>query len=111
MYLVNPDEVNVMPEQNAPEERVGEEIEMEKAVSSPLKNIQAEPSGSTKEDGKVEGEQVASRGNTIRSPHMVPLPRWWLTLLLVLWLHSQNRKKRNLKSPWLMRRKMKKLHH
>ena len=37
---------------------------MEKAVSSPLKKIQVEPSASTKEGEKVEGEQVASQGNT-----------------------------------------------
>ena len=64
MYLVNPDEVNVVPEQNAPEVRIDEEIEMEKAVPSPLMEIQVEPSGATKEGEKVEGEQVASQGNT-----------------------------------------------
>ena len=64
MYLVKPEEENVVPEQNAPEERIDKEIEMEKAVSSPLKQIQAEPPGSTKEGEKVEGEQVASQGNT-----------------------------------------------
>ena len=64
MYLVNPDEENVMSEKNAPEEKVDEEIEMEKATSLPLKKIQAEPSGSTKEDEQVVGEQVAPRGYT-----------------------------------------------
>ena len=64
MYLVNPGEENVVPEKNAHEERIDEEIEMEKAVPSPLKEFQAEPSGSTKEGEKVEGEQVASQGNT-----------------------------------------------
>ena len=64
MYHVNPDEENVVPEQNAPEERIDKEIEMEKAVSSPLKEILDEPSGSTKEGEKVEGEQIASQGNT-----------------------------------------------
>ena len=37
MYLVNPDEVNVVLEQNAPEERIEEKIEMEKEASLPLK--------------------------------------------------------------------------
>nr|XP_020165050.1 DNA ligase 1-like [Aegilops tauschii subsp. strangulata] len=37
MYLVNPDEVNVVLEQNAPEERIDEKIEMEKEASLPLK--------------------------------------------------------------------------
>ena len=63
MYLVKPEEENVVPEQNAPEERIDKEIVMEKATSSPLKKIQAEPSGSTKEGEKVEGEQFASQGN------------------------------------------------
>jgi hypothetical protein len=58
------DEENVVPEQQAPWEVVDEEIEVEKAVSSPLKDMQVEPSGSIKEDDMVEGEQAASRGNT-----------------------------------------------
>ena len=64
IFLNNLDEGNVQPEQQAPEEKIDEEIEVEKAVSSPLKDMQVEPSGSNKEDDKVEGEQVASRGNT-----------------------------------------------
>ena len=55
IFLDNPDEGNVQPEQQAPEEKIDEEIEVEKAVSSPLKEMQVEPSGSNKEDDKVEG--------------------------------------------------------
>nr|XP_020186262.1 putative uncharacterized protein DDB_G0294196 [Aegilops tauschii subsp. strangulata] len=64
IYLVNPNEVGVMPEKNAHEEKVDEEIEMERQVPSPMKDIQGEPSGSTKEGEKVEGEQVAAQGTT-----------------------------------------------
>ena len=65
IYLVNPNEVGVMPEKNAHEEKVDEEIEMERQVPSPMKDIQGEPSGSTKEGEKVEGEQVAAQGTTL----------------------------------------------
>ena len=58
VFLNKIDEENVMPEQQTPEEKVDEEIEMEKAVPSPLNNIPADPSGSTKEGEKIEGEQI-----------------------------------------------------
>ena len=64
IYLNKTDDENVLPEQQAPKEKTDEVIEVEKAVSSPLKEMQVEPSGSNKEDDKVEGEQNASRGNT-----------------------------------------------
>jgi hypothetical protein len=64
IFLNRNDEENVVPEQQAPEEVVDEEIEVEKAVSSPLKDMEVEPFGSIKEDDKVEGEQDASQGNT-----------------------------------------------
>ena len=60
IFLNKTDEENVLPEEQAPEEKVDEEIEVEKAFSSPLKNMQVEPSGSNKEDDKAEGEQNAS---------------------------------------------------
>nr|XP_020189856.1 RNA polymerase II degradation factor 1-like [Aegilops tauschii subsp. strangulata] len=58
MYIVNPNKVNAMPEQNAPEENTDEEIEMEKQVPSPEKDIQAEPSRSTKEGEMIEGSKL-----------------------------------------------------
>ena len=48
---------------------------MEKVVASPLKEIQDEPSGSTKEGEKVEEEQIASQGNTpTASSYGAPTP-------------------------------------
>jgi hypothetical protein len=75
IYLVNPDEVMTVPKKNAPEEKIDEEIEMEKQVPSPVKDIQAEPSGSTKKGEKIEGEQVAAQGTTpIVSSSGAPTP-------------------------------------
>ena len=49
----------------ARKEKENEEIEVEKAVSSPLKEMQVEPSRANREENdKVEGEQIASRENT-----------------------------------------------
>ena len=64
IFLNNHDKENVVPEKHASKEKVDEEIEVEKVVSSPLKDMQVEASESIKEDDKVEGEQVASPGNT-----------------------------------------------
>jgi hypothetical protein len=64
IFLTKNYEENFVPEQQASEVKLDEEIEVEKAVSSPLKKMQVEPFGSNKEDDKVEGEQGASQGNT-----------------------------------------------
>ena len=55
IFLNKTNEENGLPEKQAPEEKIDEEIEVEKEVSSPLKEMQVEPSGSNKEDDKVEG--------------------------------------------------------
>ena len=47
IFVANPVAENVVPGQQAPEEKVDKEIEMEKLVSSPVKTIQAGPSGPT----------------------------------------------------------------
>ena len=60
IFLNKTDEENVVPEQQPREEKIDEEIEAEKSVSSPQKVMQVEPSRSNKEDDKVEGEQSTS---------------------------------------------------
>ena len=61
IYLVNPDEVMTGPKQNALEEKIDEEIEMEKLVTSHVKDIQDGPSRPTEEEEKVGGEQAAAQ--------------------------------------------------
>jgi hypothetical protein len=62
IFLVKNDEENVLPRQQASaDNEVDEEFEVEKADPSPLKKLQAEPSGSNKEENdKIEGELSAS---------------------------------------------------
>ena len=94
IYLVNPDEANVVPEQNVSEERIDKEIEMEKAVPSPLKKFKLNPPDPPRRVRRLRGSKLLPKEIPLRSPHLVLLPRWRLTLLLVLWLHNQNRKRK-----------------
>nr|XP_020173034.1 eukaryotic translation initiation factor 5B-like [Aegilops tauschii subsp. strangulata] len=62
IFLNKSDEENALPKQQVMDDKTDEEIEVEKAVPSPPKEMQAEPSRSNKkENDKVDGELNASR--------------------------------------------------
>jgi hypothetical protein len=56
IFLNKTNKENALPDQQATYEKTDEEIEVEKAVSSPLKEMELEPSGSNMEENeKIEG--------------------------------------------------------
>ena len=111
IYLVNPDEVKIVPEQSPSEEKIDEEIEMGKQVPSPVKDIQAEPSRPTKEGEKVEGEQIAAQGTTPTVSSSGALAPMEVDPAPGSLASQPEQGEKSLKSPWLTRKKVKKLHH